>query len=171
MRRFALLAALLSNRPLPRASPYRRSTILKRGPKRPRPLLSRPQHRRMAPEKPSTLLQRRSPSGLRHARCLFHPLREAAARCPHCGGTFCRECVTDEEGKLACPPCLRRLARPPVPKASLARLFREVLAGLTAFACLAALFFGLLRWRMTTPEQHFDFGRVVEDRLSTQSNE
>lgn len=171
MRRFALLATLLSNRPIPRVSPYRRSTILKRGQKRPRPLLSRAQHRRMAPEKQSALLQRPSASGLRHARCLFHPLREAAARCPHCGGTFCRECVTDEEGKLACPPCLRRLARPPVPKVSVARLFREVFAGLTAFACLAALFFGLLRWRMNTPEQHFNLGRVVEDGLSTQNNE
>lgn len=170
MRRFALHAALLSSRPLPRISPYRRSAKLKRGPKRPRPLLSRPQHRRMAPEKPSAL-PRPSASGLRHSRCLFHPLREAAARCPHCGGTFCRECVTDEEGRLACPPCLRRLARPPVPKASLARLFREVFAGLTAIACLAALFFGLLRWRMNTPEQHFNLGRVVEDRLSTQNNE
>jgi len=102
---------------------------------------------------------------------LFHPLREAAARCPHCGGTFCRECVTDEEGKLACPPCLRRFARPPAPKASLARLFREVLAGLTALACLAALFFVLLRWRMNRPEQHMNFGGVVEDQLSTQNHE
>src|SRR5580700_11676324 len=138
MRRFALLAALLSNRPLPRALLYRRSAILKRCPRRLRPLLSRPQHRRMAPEKPSVLLQRPSASGLRHARCLFHPLREAAARCPHCGGTFCRECVTDEEGKLACPPCLRRMARPPVPKLSQTRRFRQVLAGLTALASLMA---------------------------------
>ena len=125
----------------------------------------------MAPEKPATLLPRPPATALRHARCLFHPLREAAARCPHCGGTFCRECVTDEEGKLACPPCLRRFARPPAPKASLARLFREVLAGLTALACLAALFFVLLRWRMNRPEQHMNFGGVVEDQLSTQNHE
>ena len=125
----------------------------------------------MAPEKPATLLPSPSATALRHARCLFHPLREAAARCPHCGGTFCRECVTDEEGKLACPPCLRRFARPPAPKASLARMFREVLAGLTALACLAALFFVLLRWRMNRPEQHMNLGGVVEDQLSTQNNE
>ncbi len=37
------------------------------------------------------------------------------SRCPNCGGTFCRECVTDEEGKMACPPCLRKLACPPAP--------------------------------------------------------
>jgi hypothetical protein len=50
-------------------------------------------------------------------------------------------------------------------------LFREVLAGLTAFACLAAFFFGLLRWRMNTPEQHLNLGRVVGDRLAGQSHE
>jgi len=104
---------------------------------------------------------------LRHARCLFHPLREAAAMCPLCGGTFCRECVTDEEGKLACPPCLRRLARPPAPKASRARAFREVLFGLTALACVAVLFFALLRWRVDTPELHLNF--VPTDRSSGQN--
>jgi hypothetical protein len=116
-------------------------------------------------------LHRASATGLRHARCLFHPIREAAARCPHCGGTFCRECVTDEDGKLACPPCLRRLARPIAPKASLARSFREILAGAFALAGLSALFFGLLYWRVNTPEQHLNFGHVVEDQMSGQSHE
>src|SRR5579871_5417987 len=78
---------------------------------------------------------------LRHARCLFHPLREAAALCPHCHGTFCRECVTDEDNRLACPPCLRRMSRPPAPKPSAWRNVRQVMAGLVAVACLAALFF------------------------------
>src|SRR6266404_4063391 len=77
-------------------------------------------HRRMAPETPAAPFDKRAAADLGHARCLFHPLREAAARCPHCRGTFCRECVTDEEGKLACPPCLRRMARPPAPKPALA---------------------------------------------------
>jgi hypothetical protein len=125
----------------------------------------------MAPEKTGGSFSKTSATGLRHARCLFHPLREAAARCPHCGGTFCRECVTDEEGKLACPPCLRRLAHPRATKASPARLFREVLAGLAAFVCLAIFFFGLLHWRMNTPEQHLNLGQIVEDRLPRQSHE
>src|SRR2546423_11325360 len=97
--------------------------------------------RRMAPDTPAASFDKRAAAGLRHARCLFHPLREAAARCPHCGGTFCRECVTDEDAKLACPPCLRRIARPPAPKVSLTRQFRQVLAGLSALVCLTALFF------------------------------
>jgi len=125
----------------------------------------------MAPDTPAAPSGLFPGTGLRHARCLFHPLREAAARCPHCGGTFCRECVTDEEGKLACPPCLRRLARPPAPKSSLARLFREVLAGLTALACLAALFFALLRWRVNTPDLHLNFGGIASDRPPGQSHE
>jgi hypothetical protein len=125
----------------------------------------------MAPDTPAAPLDKPAAAGLRHARCLFHPLREAAARCPHCGGTFCRECVTDEEGKLACPPCLRRMARPSAPKASLTRRFRQVLAGLTAFAALMALFFALLRWRMNTPEEHLNFGATADNQPTEQSNE
>jgi hypothetical protein len=100
-------------------------------------------------------------TSLRHARCLFHPLREAAARCPHCGGTYCRECVTDEEGKLACPPCLRRMARPPAAKLSLTRGFRQVMGGLAALASLMALFFAMLRWRVNTPEEHLNLGNIA----------
>jgi hypothetical protein len=124
----------------------------------------------MAPDTSAATFDKFPATGLRYARCLFHPLREAAGRCPHCGGTFCRECVTDEEGKLACPPCLRRMARSPAPKASLTRCLRQVLAGLTALAALTALFFALLRWRVNTPEGHLNFG-VADDRPPGDSNE
>lgn len=121
----------------------------------------------MAPDTPAAPSGKPGVLGLRHSRCLFHPLREAAARCPHCGGTFCRECVTDEDDKLACPPCLRRMARPPAPRSSSARWFRQTLAGLAVLACLVALFFALLRWRVNTPELHLNFGGAagaVNDR-------
>jgi hypothetical protein len=109
-------------------------------------------------------------AGLRHARCLFHPLREAAARCPHCGGTFCRECVTDEDNKLACPPCLRRMMHPPA-KRTLGRKFLEGIAGLAALVCLAGLFFALLQWRVNQPEVHLDFGPAAQDQLGGQNDE
>lgn len=45
---------------------------------------------------------------LRQARCHFHSQREAAALCPSCRRTFCRECVTEDRGAMVCLPCLRR---------------------------------------------------------------
>jgi hypothetical protein len=32
--------------------------------------------------------------------------REAAARCPGCKRYFCRECVTEHEGRVTCAECL-----------------------------------------------------------------
>jgi hypothetical protein len=125
----------------------------------------------MAPDTPAVPSAAPAVLRLRHARCLFHPLREAAARCPHCGGTFCRECVTDEDDKLACPPCLRRMTRPPAAKPSLARQFRQVLAGFIALACLMTLFFSLLQWRANRPEMHLNFDGATEPRLPGPAHE
>jgi hypothetical protein len=63
------------------------------------------------------------------------------------------------------------MARPPAPNPSLARRFRQVLAGLTALAALSALFFAMLQWRVNTPEDHLNLGRVAGDRLPEQNNE
>lgn len=46
---------------------------------------------------------------LARQRCLLHPLREAAARCPSCREFFCRECVTEHDGRVVCASCLRKL--------------------------------------------------------------
>lgn len=49
------------------------------------------------------------PAGPLHARrCVRHPAREAAARCPGCGEFFCRECVVEHGGKLLCAACVAR---------------------------------------------------------------
>lgn len=125
----------------------------------------------MAPNAPGPSFGKPAAARLRHARCLFHPLREAAALCPHCGGTYCRECVTDEEGKLACPPCLRRMAHPLPSKASSVLKFRQVVAGLTALACLVALIFALLHWRVNTPELHLNLGGPDRGPAVNQTNE
>jgi len=41
-------------------------------------------------------------------RCQQHPVREAIARCPNCRQSFCRECITEHEGRMLCLPCLAK---------------------------------------------------------------
>jgi hypothetical protein len=41
-------------------------------------------------------------------KCTNHPGREAVARCPGCAGYYCRECVTEHEGKFLCSSCIQR---------------------------------------------------------------
>lgn len=43
-----------------------------------------------------------------HQRCANHEFREAVARCPECLRSFCRECVTEHEGRVLCAGCLRK---------------------------------------------------------------
>jgi hypothetical protein len=62
-------------------------------------------------------------------RCRNHPAREAVARCPGCARYFCRECISEHEGRVLCASCLAEiLARGAVPRRRLARLGRCVLA-------------------------------------------
>lgn len=53
-------------------------------------------------------------SQLVHHRCFVHATREAAARCPSCRQHFCRECVTEHDGRVLCASCLRKLTQPEV---------------------------------------------------------
>lgn len=46
---------------------------------------------------------------LAQARCFKHVSREAAAKCPECGRFYCRECVTEHEGRVVCRTCLESL--------------------------------------------------------------
>ena len=43
-------------------------------------------------------------------RCWNHEAREASCRCPECGRSFCRECVTEHEARLLCAACLEKLS-------------------------------------------------------------
>ena len=46
---------------------------------------------------------------LTRQRCLIHTEREAAARCGRCERFFCRECVTEHDGRMTCAACLRAI--------------------------------------------------------------
>jgi hypothetical protein len=41
-------------------------------------------------------------------RCLVHPDREAAARCPSCHQYYCRECVVEHQARFLCAACLQK---------------------------------------------------------------
>jgi hypothetical protein len=71
---------------------------------------------------------------LAHQRCLNHAGREAAARCPDCRRYFCRECVTEHEGRVLCASCLTQLS------ASRGRRGRGLLPLLRAAQFAAGLF-------------------------------
>ena len=64
-------------------------------------------------------------------RCSNHALREAVARCPECGRTFCRECISEHDDRVICAFCLKRVSIKAVRRSRLARLmwFAQVLLG------------------------------------------
>jgi hypothetical protein len=77
-------------------------------------------------------------------RCSNHAGREAAARCPECRSFFCRECVTEHEGRVLCASCIRKLtAARAAPNRSLLRRLAGVLP-LGLGLLTAWLFFYLL---------------------------
>jgi len=45
---------------------------------------------------------------LARRRCFNHAVREAAARCPECQRFYCRECVTEHEGRVLCVSCIAK---------------------------------------------------------------
>ena len=44
---------------------------------------------------------------LKNLRCKNHPEREAVAKCNICGHFYCRECITEHNGKMVCGNCIR----------------------------------------------------------------
>jgi hypothetical protein len=85
-------------------------------------------------------------------RCLYHAAREAVARCPECGSSYCRECIAEHEGRIICATCLQRLLHKP---AEARRPFGRLLAwtaGSVAGLLLAWMsFYGFGRLLMTLP--------------------
>lgn len=79
----------------------------------------------------------------RAQRCVHHPDREAAARCPECGRFFCRECVSEHDDRVLCASCLAAGLRVQAAGGSrfglISRAFCAVLG-----LCLAWWFFDLV---------------------------
>jgi len=89
--------------------------------------------------------------------CLNHPLREAVARCAACRSFFCRECISEHEGRMICAPCLGA-NNPPVTSGEKSRLL-ECAGWLGALFCLLGLwmvFYSLGRLLASLPSSFHD---------------
>lgn len=51
-------------------------------------------------------------SAIADKRCFNHGGREAVARCPRCERYYCRECITEHEGRVICGRCLASRPEP-----------------------------------------------------------
>ena len=67
------------------------------------------------------------PALIVHQSCWNHEAREAVCRCPECGRSYCRECVTEHGDRAICAACLDRLARTGVERGR--NSFRAVVRG------------------------------------------
>jgi hypothetical protein len=86
-------------------------------------------------------------------RCWNHELREAVCRCPGCGRSFCRECVTEHEDRLLCAACLRHAARVAAPKVGTLRGSAPALMTAAGVILAWALFFSAAESLATITER------------------
>ena len=94
-------------------------------------------------------------------RCLHHPLREAAARCPECGQFYCRECITEHDDRVVCSSCLRKLtAKTETRRRSFAPAVRVSVAVFSFL--LAWMFFFLVGRMIVSVPTSFHEGTVWE---------
>jgi hypothetical protein len=93
-------------------------------------------------------------------RCWNHGTREAVARCPECGRSFCRECVVEHEDRIICSGCLGKLIAATAKPAERTWSFRPVLRVAAACAGIFVawlLYFSLGRSLLAIPsEWHAD---------------
>lgn len=74
-------------------------------------------------------------------RCWNHEGREAVCRCPQCARSYCRECVSEHQGRLLCAACLKLLAQRPAPRRRSLRRFAPAALALAGFLTAWAVYF------------------------------
>ena len=86
-------------------------------------------------------------------RCWNHEAREAVCRCPQCGRSFCRECVTEHESRLLCAACLRNLALAGAARRGRLRRLTPAAMTLAGVVLAWAIFFGAAESLITITER------------------
>lgn len=96
-------------------------------------------------------------------RCFNHASREAVARCPECGRTFCRECISEHDDRVICASCLKRLSTKGVRRYPLAWLIwlSSILVGVLL---LWSSFYLLGKALLTIPSSFHEMAISQEER-------
>ncbi len=86
-------------------------------------------------------------------RCWNHEGREAVCRCPQCGRSFCRECVTEHESRLLCAACLRVAGQAAAARHGKLRRLLPAAMTLAGVVLAWAIFFGAAESLITVTER------------------
>ena len=76
-------------------------------------------------------------------RCAIHPEREAAVRCPSCARFYCRECVTEHQGRMICAHCVAQINAPAPEKRSAGVMWSLLCVGGFLFAWMLFYYLGM----------------------------
>lgn len=96
-------------------------------------------------------------------RCLNHAQREAAAKCPSCGHYFCRECISEHDGRVICANCARALVKPPFYKRKSIERVMQIAHCCLGFAAAWFLFYLLGEALLKLPSSFHD-GTIWENQ-------
>jgi len=98
-------------------------------------------------------------------RCVIHAGREAAARCPSCRQFFCRECVTEHDGRIFCAACLRKKSAPRVKEQRRLGVLLGPVALVSGFLLTWVAFYLLGQVLLKTPSEWHE-GKAAEAILT-----
>ncbi len=84
-------------------------------------------------------------------RCLRHRQREAVAMCPECGHYYCRECISEHEGRILCTRCLNVSALSEVKARGLAGRTVDLLSGSLGLLFLWMVFYYFGKFLLALP--------------------
>jgi hypothetical protein len=94
-----------------------------------------------------------SAGGLSRQRCFNHARREAAGRCTECRRYFCRECITEHEGRLSCAACLRRSAGKSRAAGKAIGVVMEIALAAGALLTAWLVFYAIGEWLIGLPSE------------------
>ncbi len=90
-------------------------------------------------------------TGLAARRCLRHRQREAVALCPECGKYYCRECISEHQGRILCTRCLNASAASGSRARGLAGRFGDLLCSSAGLLFLWMVFYYFGKFLLALP--------------------